>query len=62
MSIEWNRKVAYSDDLRWKITWKATAMNLPYREISANLNVLLGIVSDGVQQQHRPNRSIQVAT
>jgi len=50
MSIERNRKVAYSNDIRWRIVWQVTAMNLPYRTVSANLNVSVGTVSNIIQR------------
>jgi len=50
MLIEQNRKVAYSSDIRWRIVWQVTAMNLPYRTTSAHLNVSVGTVSNIMQR------------
>ena len=42
MSAEPGRKAPYGDDIRWRVVWQRTAMELTFREISKNLNVSIG--------------------
>ena len=44
LSAEPGRKAPYVADLRWRMIWQRIGMELPYRTISANLNVALGTV------------------
>ena len=46
MSAETGRKAPYSSDLRWRVVWQRTAMELKLREISRNLGLSLGTVHD----------------
>ena len=46
MSVEPGRSRAYSPDVRWRIVWQRIGRNLHYRDISSNLGVSLGTVSN----------------
>jgi len=43
-SAEPGKKVAYSDDLRWRVVWQRLAKEKPFRDIAASLNIGLGTV------------------
>ncbi len=40
-SAEPNRKKAYSVDLRWRVVYQRIAVNLPFKDIAANLNIAI---------------------
>lgn len=46
MSAEPRRTKAYSPDLRWRIVWQHIGKCVNYRDIAANLSVLLGTVTN----------------
>lgn len=39
LSAEPGRKAPYSNDLRWRIVWQRTGMDLSFRNIARNLNI-----------------------
>ena len=43
-SAEPGRKMAYTDDLRWRIVWQRIAQEKPYRDIAKSLNISVGTV------------------
>ena len=38
-SCERNRKVAYSEDLRWRMVWQKSILGYTYEQVASNLNV-----------------------
>ena len=42
MSAEPGRKAPYSKDIRWRVVWQKTAMELSFRQVSRNLNISIG--------------------
>ena len=39
-SAEPGRKAAYSSDLRWRIIWQRFGMELCFRKVAENLNIM----------------------
>ena len=64
MSAEPGRKAPYSDDIRWRIVWQRTALELPFSQVAQNLNISVGTAfnifklfqSTGGISPTRPNR------
>ena len=42
MSAEPGRTAPYANDLRWRVVWQHTALELPFRNIAKNLNISIG--------------------
>ena len=51
-SAEPGKKVAYTDDLRWRVVWQRLAKEKPFRDIAESLNIGLGTVHKQVIFSH----------